>query len=68
MRMVGISKANVRSIWFSFLVETMLTFLPVDYNSWVESDTGRKLADSLDKDVVLAEGRLLEVCKAMSCC
>ena len=28
----------------------------VDYNSWVESDTGRKLADSLDKDTVLAEG------------
>lgn len=30
----------------------------VDYNSWVESDTGRKLADSLDKDIVLAEGTL----------
>lgn len=28
----------------------------VDYNSWVESDQGRKLANSLDKDVVLAEG------------
>ena len=28
----------------------------VDYNSWVESDKGRKLANSLDKDVVLAEG------------
>lgn len=28
----------------------------VDYNSWIESDTGRKLAESLDKDVVLAEG------------
>lgn len=27
-----------------------------DYNSWVESDKGRKLAASLDKDVVLAEG------------
>ncbi|EME44416.1 glycosyltransferase family 62 protein [Dothistroma septosporum NZE10] len=27
-----------------------------DYNSWQESDTGRKLANSLDKDVVLAEG------------
>ena len=31
----------------------------VDYNSWIESDTGRKLADSLDKDIVLAEGPLL---------
>ena len=30
--------------------------LAVDYNSWIESDAGRKLADSLDKDVVLAEG------------
>ncbi|KAK3392188.1 putative ANP1 protein [Sordaria brevicollis] len=27
-----------------------------DYNSWVESDKGRRLANSLDKDVVLAEG------------
>lgn len=27
-----------------------------DYNSWVESNKGRKLAASLDKDVVLAEG------------
>ena len=30
--------------------------MAVDYNSWIESDTGRKLAESLDKDVVLAEG------------
>ena len=28
----------------------------VDYNSWIESDTGRKLAESLPKDIVLAEG------------
>lgn len=27
-----------------------------DYNSWVESDKGRRLANSLDKDIVLAEG------------
>lgn len=27
-----------------------------DYNSWIESDKGRRLANSLDKDVVLAEG------------
>ncbi|KIH88072.1 hypothetical protein SPBR_07397 [Sporothrix brasiliensis 5110] len=27
-----------------------------DYNSWVESDKGRKLTKNLDKDVVLAEG------------
>ena len=27
-----------------------------DYNSWIESDKGRKLAASLDKDVILAEG------------
>jgi hypothetical protein len=33
-----------------------LTCLSVDYNSWVESDKGRRLANSLDKDVVLAEG------------
>lgn len=28
----------------------------VDYNSWQESETGLKLADSLPKDTVLAEG------------
>ena len=27
-----------------------------DYNSWVESEKGRRLAASLDKNVVLAEG------------
>ena len=27
-----------------------------DYNSWIESEKGRQLADSLDKDVILAEG------------
>lgn len=29
-----------------------------DYNSWQESDQGLKLAASLGKDVVLAEGML----------
>ena len=38
--------------------EDVLKGTAVDYNSWIESDTGRKLADSLDKDVVLAEGIL----------
>ena len=37
-------------------VKEMLTIPVVDYNSWIDSDTGRKLAESLDKDVVLAEG------------
>jgi len=32
-----------------------------DYNSWQESETGRKLTASLDKDVVLAEGRISEI-------
>jgi hypothetical protein len=27
-----------------------------DYNSWQESEVGRKLTSTLDKDVVLAEG------------
>lgn len=34
-----------------------------DYNSWVESDKGRRLSASLDKDVVLAEGKNLESLK-----
>lgn len=27
-----------------------------DYNSWIESDKGRRLTSTLDKDIVLAEG------------
>lgn len=27
-----------------------------DYNSWIESDKGRRLTANLDKDIVLAEG------------
>ena len=36
----------------------MLFFTPltVDYNSWIESDKGRKLRHRLDPDTVLAEG------------
>jgi hypothetical protein len=37
---------------------TLLTRVTVDYNSWIESDQGRKLAASLDKDVILVEGTL----------
>lgn len=37
------------------MLNIVLTAL-VDYNSWVESEQGLKLAASLDKDVVLAEG------------
>lgn len=33
-----------------------LTRLTVDYNSWIESDKGRRLAESLPKDTILAEG------------
>ena len=29
-----------------------------DYNSWQESEKGLKLAASLDKDIILAEGRI----------
>ena len=39
------------------LERTGLTFV-VDYNSWQESPEGIKLASSLSKDVVLAEGKL----------
>jgi hypothetical protein len=28
----------------------------VDYNSWIESDKGRKLANSLPKDTIIVEG------------
>lgn len=39
----------------------------VDYNSWQESDTGLRLAASLDKDVVLAEGMPRSIHNFVSC-
>ena len=54
--MDGTLKANVRFMLATVQHRQSLTGFTVDYNSWIESDTGRKLADSLDKDVVLAEG------------
>lgn len=30
--------------------------MPVDYNSWVETDASRKVLANLDKDLVIAEG------------
>ena len=33
-----------------------LTATTVDYNSWIESDKGLRLAAGLDKDTILAEG------------
>jgi hypothetical protein len=48
-------KAAVSLFVKSFL-PLLVNFRIVDYNSWIESDTGRRLANSLDKDVVLAEG------------
>lgn len=62
--MAGTSRANVIPTLTIVLVNRLLILFPVDYNSWVESDTGRKLADSLDKDVVLAEGMSPSATKA----
>lgn len=56
--MVEILKADVRA--FHWLFSGSLQAKPfdnaVDYNSWQESDKGRRLAASLDKDAVLVEG------------
>lgn len=43
-------------IWFHRYVDGRDIEGRFDYNSWQESDTGRKLAASLSPDVVLAEG------------
>lgn len=31
----------------------------VDYNSWIDTPTSKKLVKTLDKDVVLAEGKTI---------
>lgn len=46
----------VPNVWFHRYKDGIDIEGRFDYNSWVESDKGRKLADILDKDVVLAEG------------
>ncbi|EHK25497.1 glycosyltransferase family 62 protein [Trichoderma virens Gv29-8] len=46
----------VPNIWFHRYRDGVDIEGRFDYNSWVETDQGRRLANSLDKDVVLAEG------------
>lgn len=52
--MAEISRVDVmHSVHIDFYL--LLTF-SVDYNSWQESDKGLRLAASLDRNVILAEG------------
>ncbi|MCJ1308452.1 hypothetical protein MMC25_002105 [Agyrium rufum] len=46
----------VPNIWFHRYKDDVDIEGRFDYNSWQESDKGRALAASLDKDIVLAEG------------
>ncbi|KAH8693139.1 N-glycosyl-transferase [Talaromyces proteolyticus] len=46
----------VPNIWFHRYENGIDIEGKFDYNSWIESDKGRRLADSLPKDTVLAEG------------
>ena len=52
--MVVISRVVV-CILFYILSDILLTYA-VDYNSWIESDKGRRLRANLDPNIVLAEG------------
>lgn len=54
MRTVAILRVDVKHK-VHFGPHIMLMFA-VDYNSWQESEKGRRLAASLDRDIVLAEG------------
>lgn len=52
------TSANIElDIWFHRYKDGSDIEGRFDYNSWQESETGRKLAASLDKDVILAEGK-----------
>lgn len=42
--------------WKCLLTFSLLSLLTVDYNSWIESDKGRRLRQKLDPDTILAEG------------
>jgi hypothetical protein len=57
MRITLILRADVSvTILYLHGVQVANDQLIVDYNSWVESEKGLKLAAGLDKNVVLAEG------------
>jgi len=43
-------------VWFHRYVDGKDIEGRFDYNSWQESDTGRRLSATLDKNIVLAEG------------
>jgi hypothetical protein len=47
---------DLQDIWFHRYQDGRDIEGRFDYNSWQESPTGLKLAASLDRDVVLAEG------------
>ncbi|KAK3055365.1 hypothetical protein LTR09_003919 [Extremus antarcticus] len=46
----------VPNVWFHRYVDGKDIEGRFDYNSWQESDTGRRLSATLDKNIVLAEG------------
>ncbi|KAG6008987.1 hypothetical protein E4U21_003539 [Claviceps maximensis] len=46
----------VPNIWFHRYENGVDIEGRFDYNSWVESDKGRRLTSTLDKDIILAEG------------
>jgi len=55
--MVGVRDTNdFEDIWFHRYQDGRDIEGRFDYNSWQESPTGLKLAASLDRNVVLAEG------------
>ena len=58
MKSLHLTDDTVADIWFHRYEDGRDIEGRFDYNSWQESETGRKLASSLDKDVVLAEGKL----------
>jgi hypothetical protein len=49
---------SLQDIWFHRYQDGRDIEGRFDYNSWQESPTGLKLAASLDRDVVLAEGKI----------
>ena len=52
-------KCRTNPIVFYYRLLILTPHDAVDYNSWQESDKGLRLAASLDKDTVLAEGTLM---------
>ena len=53
-------EGRCKIVYRHFYCQNIADSFLVDYNSWQESEQGLALAASLEKDVILAEGKMMD--------